>query len=60
MLYTICYAGHTMVYIIGIYHGILNDIYIRIYHGIYHNIFSSFISHWILFPSSLPGEALFS
>jgi hypothetical protein len=26
--YTICYAGHTTVYIIGIYHGILNDIYI--------------------------------
>jgi len=54
MLYTICYAGHTTVYIIGIYHGILNDIYIRIYHGIYHNIFSSFISHWILVPSSPP------
>ena len=60
MLYTICYAGHTMVYIIGIYHGILNDIYIRIYHGIYHNIFSLFISHWILVPSSPPGAALFS
>jgi hypothetical protein len=46
LLYTICYAGHTTVYLIGIYHGILNDIDIRIYHGIYHNIFSSFISHW--------------
>ena len=56
MLYTICYAGHTMVYIIGIYHGILNDIYIRIYHGIYHNIFSSFISHCILVPSSPPVQ----
>ena len=34
--YTICYAGHTTVYIIGIYHGILNDIVyiIGIYHGI--------------------------
>jgi hypothetical protein len=60
MLYTICYAGHTMVYIIGIYHGILNDIYIHIYHGIYHNIFSSFISHCILVPSNPPGAALFS
>jgi hypothetical protein len=38
VLYTICYAGHTTVYIIGIYHGILNDIYIHIYHGIYHNV----------------------
>ena len=60
VLYTICYAGHTTVYIIGIYHGILNDIYIRIYHGIYHNIFSSFISHWILVPNSPLGAALFS
>ena len=34
MLYTICYARHTTVYIIGIYHGILNDAYIRIYHGL--------------------------
>jgi hypothetical protein len=51
-----------MVYIIGIYHGILNDIhiYIRIYHGIYHNIFSSFISHCILVTSNPPGAALFS
>jgi hypothetical protein len=31
MLYTICYARHTMVYIICIYHGILNEIYICIY-----------------------------
>ena len=31
MLYTICYARHTTVYIIGIYHGILNDIYIYVY-----------------------------
>ena len=35
-------------------------IYIRIYHGIHHNIFSSFISHYILVPSSPPGAALFS
>ena len=60
MLYTICYVGHITVYIIGMYHGILSDIYIRIYHGLYHNIFSSFISHCILVPSSPPGAALFS
>jgi hypothetical protein len=57
MLYhTICYARHTTVYIIGIYHGILNDIHIRIYH----NISFSYISHSILVPSSPPGAALFS
>jgi hypothetical protein len=60
MLYTLCYAGHTTVYIIGIYHGILNDTYVRTYHGIYHNIFSSLISHCILVPSSPPGAAIFS
>jgi hypothetical protein len=54
------YARHTMVYIIGIYQGILNDICIRIYHGIHHNIFSSFISHSILVHSSLPIAALFT
>jgi hypothetical protein len=31
MLYTMIYARHTTVYIIGIYHGILNDIYIYTY-----------------------------
>jgi hypothetical protein len=35
MVYTIhniiCYARHTTVYIIGIYHGILNDIYIYVH-----------------------------
>jgi hypothetical protein len=56
MLYTVCYAGHTTVYIIGIYHGILNDIYMRIYHGTCHNIFSSFISHCILVPSRPPVQ----
>jgi hypothetical protein len=38
MLYTICYAGHTTVYIIGIYHGILsilNDIYLYVYTMVY-------------------------
>jgi hypothetical protein len=60
------YARHTKVYLIGIYHGILNDtyiriyIYIRVYHGIYHNIFSSFISHSILVSSSLPSAVRFS
>ncbi len=60
MLYNMIYARHTTVYIIGIYHGILNDIYIRIYHVIYHHIFSSFISRSILVHSSLPSAALFS